>query len=145
LIMRQESDKKTTYALTLEGNPIAQARPRITRFGRAYDPKAKEKKEARIKIMQQMADKRVLKRLGGPIAVELGFHTALPQSWSKRKKNAFLGEFNFSRTGDLDNLAKFYLDAMNDLLFKDDAQIVVLHCEKRYAEKPRVDIRIEEL
>lgn len=35
---------------------------------------------------------------------------------------------------DLDNLAKAFLDAANELLFQDDSQVVEMHLQKTYGE-----------
>lgn len=43
---------------------------------------------------------------------------------------------------DCDNLAKFYLDAANGLLWSDDKRIRELHVIKSYSEKPRTIIEI---
>ena len=45
---------------------------------------------------------------------------------------------------DIDNLAKSLLDGMNGVVFKDDSQIVSLHCTKVYASEPGVDIMVKE-
>ena len=47
------------------------------------------------------------------------------------KKNA--PKFN-DKIPDIDNLAKFVLDAMNGVFYKDDKQICQLHCSKNYTE-----------
>ena len=46
-------------------------------------------------------------------------------------------------TPDVDNVAKFYLDALNGKAFVDDRQIVRLEATKRYGEMDAVDIRIK--
>ena len=45
---------------------------------------------------------------------------------------------------DIDNIAKIILDALNQLAFKDDNQIVKLDIEKIYSEEEKVYIKIEE-
>lgn len=45
---------------------------------------------------------------------------------------------------DLDNLSKAVLDGMNDIVFKDDKQVVELHLFKRYdKEHPRVQVHVD--
>ena len=62
----------------------------------------------------------------------------------KRHRSTRTGRFAHERkptaptfhtsTPDVDNLAKFVLDAMNGHFFVDDSQIVELHCQKVYAD-----------
>ena len=46
---------------------------------------------------------------------------------------------------DLDNLVKAVLDALNDLAWHDDAQIIELHVSKKYVESPNIHINITEI
>lgn len=45
--------------------------------------------------------------------------------------------------GDADNHAKAILDALNGLLYEDDAQIVELHVSKQFSDKPRAVIKLK--
>ena len=45
---------------------------------------------------------------------------------------------------DLDNLVKSVLDALNDVAWHDDAQIVELHVSKHYVSSPHIYITIHE-
>ena len=45
---------------------------------------------------------------------------------------------------DIDNIIKIVLDAMNKFAFKDDTQVVELSVKKRYAETPKIYVKIEE-
>ena len=45
---------------------------------------------------------------------------------------------------DIDNIIKIVLDAMNKFAFKDDTQVTKLEIEKKYAENPKIYLRIEE-
>ena len=46
---------------------------------------------------------------------------------------------------DSDNLAKFVMDSLNKLFWKDDSIIAILIIFKRYSETPRTEITIETL
>lgn len=49
------------------------------------------------------------------------------------------------RKRDLDNLSKGVLDGMNDIVFKDDQQVIELKLSKRISkEYPGVRVRVEE-
>ena len=45
---------------------------------------------------------------------------------------------------DLDNIAKCFLDGMNDIVYLDDKQVVNLHVTKVYAETPAVEVMVKE-
>lgn len=46
---------------------------------------------------------------------------------------------------DIDNLAKFVMDALNTIFFLDDGLIASAHIEKRYDLRPRTEIILEKL
>ena len=71
---------------------------------------------------------------------------SVPSSASKRKVTAMLdGAIRPTRKPDCDNIAKIICDALNGVAYRDDAQIVSITIEKRYAAIPGVEIRIEEV
>jgi Holliday junction resolvase RusA-like endonuclease len=73
------------------------------------------------------------KLFDGAVHVELRFQFAPPASWSERKRLAAIaGEIPHTSKGDVDNLAKSWLDAMNRIVFHDDAAVTRLTVEKRY-------------
>jgi Holliday junction resolvase RusA-like endonuclease len=45
---------------------------------------------------------------------------------------------------DLDNVAKAVLDAINGIVYVDDAQVINLVATKRYATDPRVEVYLFE-
>lgn len=47
--------------------------------------------------------------------------------------------------GDADNIAKGILDACKGILWHDDAQVADLHITKNLADKPRVELSVEEI
>lgn len=55
------------------------------------------------------------------------------------------GELMPAKKPDIDNIAKAVLDALNSVAYRDDTQIVELQIRKQYSEKPRLEIRMEEL
>lgn len=55
------------------------------------------------------------------------------------------GELLPAKKPDIDNIAKAVLDALNSVAYRDDTQIVELQIRKQYSEKPRLEIRMEEL
>lgn len=64
-----------------------------------------------------------------PVNVRLLFHVARPKSLPKRVTQA-------AKRPDLDKLARAAIDALNGVLFRDDAQVIALDARKVYAEGP---------
>ena len=80
-----------------------------------------------------------------PLKVSLFFGMPIPMSTSKSKRNAMLeGIIQHTKKPDVDNLVKAVLDALNDVAWEDDSQIVRVMAEKEYSEDPYVYIRITE-
>lgn len=46
---------------------------------------------------------------------------------------------------DLDNIMKCVTDALNEIAYQDDKQIVSASIEKYYSEEPRVEVAIMEI
>lgn len=126
----------------IPGPPIPKKRPRVTRYV-TYDPQSKEKQKIQTYLMAQMRLKRVLKPLEGPIIVETHFHMPIPKSWPKKRVKTLQEKITpHTSRPDIDNLAKFYFDALNGIAFKDDNLIAKHVAWKRYSENPRTQILI---
>lgn len=141
---RADSKQVPAIELSLSGNPIAKMRPRFCRNGRVFDAQSKEKRQTCLLIKKQMVFKHFLRPLESYIAVHMTFDTPIPVSWPKKRRKAVCGKPDKTRP-DLDNFVKFYFDAMNELIYVDDNQIVELWCEKRYSDEPKTKIQIFEL
>lgn len=115
------------------GDPIAQQRPRVTRFV-TYSPQAREKEVFQLQI-QSKAPKIPSE---DALNVAMTFFFKRPKSHYGTGRNS--GKLKQSapkwhtKAKDLDNIAKFYMDAMNKIIYKDDGQIVTLSLEKCYTK-----------
>jgi Holliday junction resolvase RusA-like endonuclease len=82
----------------------------------------------------------------GPVAAVLHMRLDVPASWSKKKQaEAFAGRLRPTSKPDMDNVVKAVFDALNGVVWRDDVQVVSLHCVKSYAPAPGVYVRIEEM
>lgn len=76
-----------------------------------------------------------------PLTVTLRFYRPYPKSMSERKR-----KISYPTTKpDVDNYIKQAFDALNGIVWEDDAQIVDCMAIKRYSGRPRLELRIEEL
>jgi Holliday junction resolvase RusA-like endonuclease len=82
--------------------------------------------------------------LQGALSVSLRFRMPIPKSASKRARAAMAaGEVAHTSTPDKDNMTKAIYDALNKIVWRDDAQITRGFQTKGYAEQPGVDVRVE--
>jgi Holliday junction resolvase RusA-like endonuclease len=81
----------------------------------------------------------------GPIRVSLEIRMKIPVSKPKRwQEQARTGAILPTKKPDADNVAKL-LDALNLIVWADDAQIIELHVVKRYHEAPALIVKVEEI
>lgn len=134
----------TTITIRLAGVPQGKGRPRFARAtGRAYTPAktVSYENELRLAAQDAMGDAALLLR---PLAVDLIAVFPVPASWSKRRTQMALdGAIAPTGKPDADNLMKC-LDALNQIVFRDDAQIIQCVVMKRYGLRPELRIGVEE-
>jgi len=128
---------------TWEGTPEGKARPRFSRYGkrRAYDPNRSKNLNLKWHFAKQMRDKGYLKADEGPIRVNLTAYMPKPQSWSQKRLKEAEGK-PVTTKPDVDNIVKKYLDILNGIAYRDDAQIFSCLCEKYYSNKPGIKIEV---
>jgi len=124
--------------ITIPGKPKAQPRPRFRRCGsfvNTYDT-AKADKEVVQQIVKLKYKPSIIKP---PIKMKLVAYMPIPKSLSNKKKEELLGEYHTKRP-DLDNIVKFYKDALEGICYKDDSHISHEVSKKVYDKNPRVEI-----
>jgi Holliday junction resolvase RusA-like endonuclease len=143
--------------IVIPGDPIPKARARMFARGKTiqtYDPQHQSKAQVRDWMTQQVRrwfdseNKRIVMDASNLLQVDalwvrLVFTLPHPRNLARSKINAILwGLTNPTSKPDVDNLAKFYLDCANGVLYRDDAQIVTLVARKLYGDKPQTEIEI---
>lgn len=128
--------------IILTGTPVAKGRPRIAR-GRAYTPEKTARWEAAAKASAR-AQWGPEPPLDGALRVELTAVLPVPASWSKRRKAEAL-DLRILPQGrpDLDNYIKATFDALNEVAWRDDAQVTACAARKIYGGRPRVEVKVE--
>jgi len=126
----------------IEGNPIAWKRPGRRLIGTnviTYDKQRKEKDQTQWQIRAQYREEPILV----PIHMDIVFYRQMPKSLGKKLREQMLHDYvKCYRRPDLDNLAKYVLDCMTGIIFKDDAQVTELNLRKVWALKPFSLVRI---
>lgn len=130
--------------LTVPGEPIGKARPRMTRTGIVYTPKKTVNYE--VLIRQLFAVKYPqFQPLEGPVRMSVSAWLRIPKT-SKKKTDAMeSGEIRPTKKPDMSNILKSVEDALNCVAYLDDKQIVKIDIEKRYSTRPRIELMIEDL
>jgi Holliday junction resolvase RusA-like endonuclease len=144
-------------AFTVSGQPFAKGRPRTTArvvwqgIGRnkkpiaivtVYTPPETRKAENRIRerAKQEMG---ASPPVGGPLRLKVRAIHEPPPSWPKYLREAAAkGLVVHTAKPDFDNLAKV-IDAMNEVVWIDDAQITDALISKRYGFPARTEIIVE--
>ena len=81
--------------------------------------------------------------LQGPLAVNVTALMPVPASWSNKKRDAALaGTIRPTGRPDCDNIFKV-VDALNKIVWLDDAQIVEARAVKFYSESPALRIEVQ--
>lgn len=137
----------SALTITVPGKPMGKQRPRASKRGgfvRLYTPEATVNAETftRLCAIDQVGQP----MLEGPLVVALHAVFDIPGSWSKKKKaEALSGALRPTGKPDLDNLAKLYSDALNKVVWGDDAQIVSMALSKSYGTEPGVVITVNKM
>jgi len=105
----------------------------------SYFPQAEEAKKVQDTIKQQYTGH----PLDTGLFVRFIFHMPVPPSWSiKQTKMALDGRLLHIGKPDASNLAKFYEDCMNGIVYSDDARIVWVNPIKKYDDEAYTEIYI---
>lgn len=125
----------------LDETPQGKARPRRGKHGGVYTPAETRAYEERLAWAARLG-MRGQRSLTGPIVVAVLACFEIPVSWSARRKQAALtGREMPTGKPDLDNMIKAALDALNGIVWADDAAVVEVRARKVYASAPCLLIR----
>lgn len=82
--------------------------------------------------------------IAGPVDIELRIFLPVPASWPKRRRElALAGLVLPTVKPDVDNIEKAICDALNKVVWKDDAQVCDVVKSKRYSEQPGVRVTVK--
>lgn len=133
----------TCIRFSVPGAPVAKARPRFTKNGHAYTPDKTRSYEAIVKLcaMKAMKGKKLLT---GAISLSVTAFFPIPKYFTKAiRDKAMSGGLWHQKKPDWDNVGKIVSDALNGVVFSDDAKVSRAIVEKRYSEFPRVEVSVE--
>ena len=140
--------KEHSINLTIEGEPIGKGRPRVTsrgKFAHAYTPSKTKNYETLIQN-SYLSNYTFEDMLHGPIKAKLTAYFSIPKSIPKKK--LFMYNNNYEKhikKPDIDNVVKSVFDALNNLAFEDDSNIIEIEAKKIYSNNPRVELELHEI
>lgn len=131
------------YTVTIPGLLRGKGRPRFGN-GRTFTDARTVQAEACI---QQHAIAQIGRPyLEGPLSVALTITIQPPRSWSRKKTaDAVAGRILPTGRPDIDNQMKTAADALNGIVWKDDAQIVDARLSRRFGPVSQVIIEVRPL
>lgn len=128
--------------ITLAGPPKGKGRPRFSRVsGHTYTPAATVSYESALRYAgyQAMEGRPPIE---GALSIGIFAFIPVPKSWNKTRTCAALaGELRPTSKPDGDNLAKM-VDALNEVVWRDDSQIVDWSIRKFYSDRPRLEVTV---
>lgn len=130
-----------TIEFSVPGRPVPKGRPHVTRYG-TYTPESTVEYEHRVATYWRLKSGQCFPPKA-PLLVSVTAHFEIPKSESKKRRAALVGAPHVSR-GDLDNVVKAVLDALNKKAFADDAAVCRIIAEKDYQSEPSTEIVIME-
>lgn len=134
-------------SFTIPGEPQGKARPRVVRaqngMSLTYTPDKTVAYEELVRIRFKAAAHGCRFPDDAQVGIQITAWYSIPKSKSKKVKTAMLaGQINPTKKPDCDNIVKIICDALNGIAYKDDQQITLAQIRKKYADVPRVDVRL---
>ena len=129
--------------IIVEGTIKGKARPRFYN-GHAITTKDTVNYENWVKLCYQNQEGKYLE---GQIKAKITAYYKIPKSYSKKRIEAIRkGNEYPQKKPDADNIGKIILDALNNIAYKDDSQVVELTVYKRFTEETeRVEFELKEI
>jgi Holliday junction resolvase RusA-like endonuclease len=136
-----------SVSFTIPGEPQGKARPRVVRAQNGMSLTYTPDKTVRYEELTRLRYREAAQGFRFPDDAQVGIQItawySIPKSKSKKVKAAMLaGLLTPTKKPDCDNIVKIICDALNGIAYKDDQQITVAQIRKKYADVPRVDIRL---
>ena len=139
----KKKPKQQSGELKIKMKPKSQQRHKARRVGNRvfmYDPSSKDKENFKKECIG-FAPKYPLK---GAISVSMVFSMPRPKSHYRTGKYSHLLKDNAPSRHvskpDIDNLVKFYLDAMTGSFWRDDSHVCTIEASKIYSEEGLIEI-----
>jgi len=136
----------------IPGEPVGKGRPRFVTKGRGGKPlpfpmvytpvKTKEYEAKVITCFLEIAKKRLL--IEGAVSLSIYAHYGIAKSGTKAIKELKESQKKpVLKKPDADNVMKIIKDALNNVAYKDDAQVTEAAIEKKWSYDPHVSVLLQ--
>lgn len=130
------------FIFEIIGKPVPQIQTRFRKCGNkifTWDPSKANKEYIQIQSRPYAPSTPLL----GPIQLDLTFYLPVPKSTTITKTRQMLnGIIHHTKTPDIDNLSYIVTNALKDIFYHDDSQVIDLYLHKRYGETPKTVVKI---
>lgn len=130
---------------TVLGEPQGKGRPRFSKVGGKVITRTPDATVLYENLIITEYRRQVGRRFEDDAMLDLRIvaYYGIPASASKKRKAAMLaGDIRPTKKPDADNIVKVVADALNEVAYHDDAQVVDCQVRKFYAEQPRIVVTI---
>lgn len=133
-----------SYVIKVDGIPVAQARPRVTKWGTYDPPKSKQYKQLIVACVNEQLPTLKLEK---PLKIGIKVYRPIQKSISKKEHTLRANNIHLPAVKpDLDNYIKGILDGLSMAnIWTDDNLVCEISAIKRYGEHPRTEIEISEI
>jgi len=134
---------------TVLGEPQGKGRPKFSRQGsfvKTYTPDKTVLYEnlIRTEYLRQCSRNKFPDK--APLEMKITAYYTIPMSASKARQRVMeAGEIRPVKKPDVDNIIKVVADSLNQVAYRDDADVVRVSLEKFYGRQPRLEIEIKDL
>ena len=130
---------------TIPGEPKGKGRHRTTKNGLSYTPEDTVVYENLVKTVYYQQCGRSRFEDTAQLDIRITAYFPIPKSVSKKKRDAMLAhQIRPIVKSDWDNIGKVVCDALNNIAYHDDKQVVDGQVRKFYSDNPRVVVTIQE-
>lgn len=131
---------------TVLGEPMGKGRPRFnTQTVKAFTPKQTVNYETLVHTEYMVQCRGFRFPDDAMLDMRILAYYSIPKSNSKKVKAQKLANvIRPTKKPDMDNVVKMVADALNQVAYKDDTQIVDCQVRKFYSAKPRIEVIIRE-
>lgn len=120
---------KRVVTFAVDGRPVPKGRPRVTRHG-TYTPKSTQIFETAVRAAWLKTGEKPFEN-GEALEVMVNAYFPIPSGTPKRKRDG-LDLSPYLKRGDIDNIIKAVLDALNGYAYKDDSAVYSVYGRKIY-------------
>ncbi len=131
------------YTFVVDGQPHAKHRPRFSRFSNhVFTEKSDHDYEALV-MLSFLEKYPQAEPIDTAVSVVIRAFFSIPKGTTKNRRQLMeSGAILHTVKPDADNVIKSVLDGLNGIAWRDDKQVTDLMIQKRYGNKPRIEVII---